>query len=166
MTEPTVRAWRPCSNCKKPIPLGARYWVCSVSTCNRERTGLVFCSVDCWDAHVPLLRHKDAWSEERTAPSEPRQVLLGPASAKAPATARDRSPSSGADARLQPAPDDEILVVVSKVKAYIRARSGLSTSDAAMAVLSDHVRALCDAAIRSAWQHERKTVLDRDLPRS
>jgi len=34
--------WRPCSACKQPIALGTPYYVCSVSTCNRKRTGLVF----------------------------------------------------------------------------------------------------------------------------
>ncbi len=26
------------------------YWVCNVSTCNRPRTALAFCSVNGWDA--------------------------------------------------------------------------------------------------------------------
>ncbi|MBM4370802.1 MAG: hypothetical protein FJ098_04065 [Deltaproteobacteria bacterium] len=61
-------AWKRCSTCRNPIPPGARYWVCSVSTCNRKRTGLFFCSPPCWDAHVPLMNHRDAWAEERRAP--------------------------------------------------------------------------------------------------
>ena len=32
-------------------------------------------------------------------------------------------------------------------------------------VLSEHVRALCDDSIRAAGRDERKTVLDRDVPR-
>ena len=64
-----------------------------------------------------------------------------------------------------PASDDDILVVVSKVKKYIRDRSGMNTSDSVADVLSDHVRALCDLAIRAAAADGRKTVLDRDLPR-
>lgn len=61
--------WRPCSSCKRPIARGAVYWVCNVSTCNRKRTGLVFCSVECWDSHVPMMRHKESWAEERRAPT-------------------------------------------------------------------------------------------------
>jgi hypothetical protein len=61
--------WKKCTTCKKPILFRQVYWVCNVSTCNRKRTGLTFCSVDCWDAHVPVLRHKDSWAEERSAPS-------------------------------------------------------------------------------------------------
>jgi hypothetical protein len=61
--------WRECSICKKPIAYRANYQVCSVSTCNRKRTGLVFCSVDCWDAHLPDARHREAWAVEETAPA-------------------------------------------------------------------------------------------------
>jgi len=72
-------------------------------------------------------------------------------------------PASTAHAPLAPPPPDEILVVASKVKAYINARSGLNTSAGVMEALSDKIRVLCDLAIRSAQQHERKTVLDRDV---
>ena len=68
--------WKRCSNCKKELPFAATYWACNVSTCNRPRTALVFCSVPCWDAHVPTLRHRDAWAEERT----PRPRRTGAAS--------------------------------------------------------------------------------------
>ncbi|OFZ20978.1 MAG: hypothetical protein A2X94_06490 [Bdellovibrionales bacterium GWB1_55_8] len=61
--------WRRCSSCKKPIRYGQLYWVCNVSTCNRKRTGLVFCEVSCWDAHVPLMNHRESWAEERKAPT-------------------------------------------------------------------------------------------------
>src|SRR5262245_31713063 len=61
--------FRLCSSCKKPLAFDARYYRCSVSTCNRPRTELTFCSVTCFDAHVPVVRHRDAWAEEATAPS-------------------------------------------------------------------------------------------------
>lgn len=61
--------WKRCSSCKKPIVFRSKYWVCNVSTCNRKRTGLSFCSVSCWDAHVPLMNHRDSWAEERKAPT-------------------------------------------------------------------------------------------------
>ena len=56
----------------------------------------------------------------------------------------------------------EVMVIASKVKAYIKA-SGLNTSAAVMSVLTDKVRALCDEAISSARNDGRKTVLDRDF---
>jgi histone H3/H4 len=55
------------------------------------------------------------------------------------------------------------LVVVSKVKGYIRAYSGMNTSDNVTRVLSDHLRELCRAATNHARDDERKTVLDRDF---
>lgn len=61
--------WKRCSSCKKPIPFQVLYWVCNVSTCNRKRTALQFCSVNCWDAHLAVVRHRETWAEERTSPS-------------------------------------------------------------------------------------------------
>lgn len=62
--------WKKCSSCKKPINYGALYWACNVSTCNRKRTALIFCNVSCWDAHLGLVRHRESWAEERTAPTK------------------------------------------------------------------------------------------------
>jgi hypothetical protein len=56
-----------CSACKKAIPMGARYYRCSVSTCNSGRMKLSFCSVRCWDVHLPEARHRDAGAIEEIA---------------------------------------------------------------------------------------------------
>lgn len=61
--------WKKCNSCKKAIPFRQTYYTCNVSTCNRKRTGLVFCEVSCWDAHVPLMNHRESWAEEHIAPS-------------------------------------------------------------------------------------------------
>jgi len=58
-----------------------------------------------------------------------------------------------------------MLIVVSKMKKYIKDRSGMNTSDAVADALGDHVRLICDDAIRTAAADGRKTVLDRDVPR-
>jgi hypothetical protein len=173
--------WMLCSACRKPIPFGATHWVCSVSTCNRDRTRLVFCSVACWDSHLSTLRHRDAWAVEAQAPSrgetarvvrdEPR---LAPAAASRPPAAPAASPPrpaaasvtahAGGPALSNSYDHDEVLVVVSKVKKYIRDRSGMNTSDAVAEALGAHVRKVCDDAIRNALRDGRKTVLDRDVP--
>lgn len=57
----------------------------------------------------------------------------------------------------------EVLVVVSKLKNYIRDASGMNTSGAVADVLSDIVRKLCNDAIESAKNDGRKTVMDRDF---
>jgi hypothetical protein len=75
--DPTT--WVRCNSCKKPIAYRAEYWVCNVSTCNRVRTGLKFCTVSCWDAHLPLVNHRESWAEERKAPTleEWQKILSG-----------------------------------------------------------------------------------------
>ncbi len=181
MTEPT--AWKHCSTCRTDIHFGQSYYECSVSTCNRKRTALYFCSLPCWEAHLPMMRHRDAWAVEARAPerdawereqqaeTEVEPVHQAPAAAPVEAPRR-RVVGVGAPSADPPAvglrDDDlprDVLVVVSKLKHYIRARSGMNTSDGVTGVLSDHVRRLCDYAIRSAGQDGRKTVLDRDFPR-
>ena len=223
--------WLKCSACRKDIGFQAIHWVCSVSTCNRSRTRLVFCSVPCWDSHVATLRHRDSWAVEARSPSRaqwqaeqaqaepapavaPRPVTAAPpvvrsaapAAPAAPPSAPVASPapvasSSAASAgpaasaassalaaeaarrRIIATPEPaassastssltltedverEVLVVVSKMKKYIRDRSGMNCSDAVADALSEHLRALCDQAIRTASADGRKTVLDRDVAR-
>ena len=73
---PDETTWKKCSSCKKSIGFRALYWVCNVSTCNRKRTGLAFCTVSCWDAHQPMMNHRESWAEERTAPSPEEWKLI------------------------------------------------------------------------------------------
>jgi hypothetical protein len=236
-----AETWLKCSACRSDLAFGSKYFQCSVSTCNRARMRLVFCSVPCWDSHVATLRHRDAWAEDKIAPSkaawereladqppEPvargisvagpvargisvagppaptmsRQATAAPvvrhaaaatpdrpppappaAAAPPPASAPPPPPAAAAPPRRivgEPAPapvpagpgpalhdvvDRDMMIVVSKLKKYIKDRSGMNCSDAVADVLSDHVRALCDESIRAAGRDERKTVLDRDVPR-
>lgn len=60
--------------------------------------------------------------------------------------------------------DKEVLVVVSKLKNYIRAASGMNTSGNLAPALSQIIRSICDQAIEAAKNDGRKTVMDRDLP--
>ncbi len=244
--------WKKCTECRKDIAFGATYWQCSVSTCNRSRMPLVFCSVICWDSHLSTVRHRDAGAIEAKAPSQetwqreqasqppepatpsavpPRSnsapAVISRPSSSAHSAMPSRSPSSfETEGRRQgptpdsvqairartddtrphaappppaaqtatpsppvrrvieaaPAPaqasssasggphladvvDRDMLVVISKLKKYIKDRSGMNCSDAVAEVLSDHLRALADDSIRTAARDERKTVLDRDVPR-
>lgn len=63
----------------------------------------------------------------------------------------------------QEASGGEVLVVASKLKTYIREKSGMNTSAAVLDALSAKVRALCDQAIDNAKREGRKTVMDRDF---
>lgn len=153
-------AWKRCSVCKKPIALGALYWTCSVSTCNRKRTALRFCSVSCWDAHLPFANHREAWAEEQTAP----RTLEAEAPADAPRGRRRIVPTTSPAAPRSQGPPREVLIVASRLKDYVRARSGYNTSDRVLEPLSDLVRRVVDEAIANARREGRMTVLDRDVP--
>ncbi len=166
--------WKTCTSCRNAINFGATYWVCSVSTCNRKRLGLFFCSVACWDAHMPGARHREAWAVEKSAPSQAEWARDTPSEAEAaPARSTVVASTAGkpvrrtvANATSHGSDDDlpkEVLVVVSKLKNYIKAKGDMKTSETVIPVLSQELRRICDRAIRIAGQNERKTVLDRDV---
>ncbi len=58
----------------------------------------------------------------------------------------------------------ETLVVVSKVKKYVKDKAQMSTSAAVMDELTKKVEMLLDKAIENAKNDGRKTVMDRDIP--
>lgn len=57
----------------------------------------------------------------------------------------------------------ETLVVISKLKKYIRSISGMNTAGGVAPALSDIIRHMCDEAIEKAKSDGRKTVMDRDF---
>lgn len=57
----------------------------------------------------------------------------------------------------------EVLVVASKIKAYIRSKSDVNVSAGVFDVLSDRIREMCDRAVENAIRDGRKTVKDRDI---
>lgn len=59
--------------------------------------------------------------------------------------------------------EKEILVVVSKLKTYIRSAAGMNMAGNVAPALSDAIRRLCDQAIAKARSDGRKTVMDRDF---
>src|ERR1700733_6957043 len=129
--------------------------------------GYVFCTVSCWDSHVADARHRDAWAVEARAPSKDawqRELAASPPepapapnpAAPAPVVRRVIADAPSApvvapsNVALNDIVDRDILIVVSKLKKYIKDRSGMNCSDAVAEVLSDHVRALADESIRTA----------------
>jgi len=154
-----VTPWRRCSACKKPIALGAVYWACNVSTCNQKRTALVFCTLSCWEVHLPGANHREAWAVERRAPTTPE-----PGARPGPDLRGTRRIVASAPAKKPDAMPLEVLIVASRLKDYVRARSGYNTSDRVLEPLSEIVRRAVDQAIESARREGRMTVLDRDVP--
>jgi histone H3/H4 len=153
---PGSKFWRKCSSCKKNIDLDTKYYICSVSTCNGLRTGYVFCSVACFERHLPGARHKQAGAIEKVSPRAPARILIQTSTPGA-LKAHSFSPPT-----KTPIPR-EVLIIASRLKDYIAARSEYNTSSSVMDVLSDYVRVLCDRAIDNARAEGRKTVLDRDF---
>lgn len=172
--------WKRCSTCRGPIDFSSTYYVCSVSTCNRKRTTYRFCTVECWEEHLPLMRHREAWAVEETAPTQEAWQAESEGGGKArprPTTevgavdSRAAKRDGGSPRRRirvgsapKPAAEPgEVLVVVSRFKSYVRERFGVNTSDAVMDVLSNHLRSLCHRAVENARADGRKTIMDRDF---
>jgi hypothetical protein len=100
-----------------------------------------------------MMRHRDAWAEENRAPS---QAAWQQEQKEAMENNENNNETAAAS-------EGEVLVVVSKVKKYIKDRAGMNTSDSVAAVLSNRLRQLCDQAIEEAKNSGRKTVMDRDV---
>jgi len=150
-----VTYWRKCGTCKKEIKYNTIYQACSVSTCARN----AFCSVDCWDAHSPIMNHKNAWAQEERSPAKAEEVkeapvrrIVVPQASSMSATPTPSSPM-----------EQEILIVASKLKQYVKDKYDLNTSAGVMEALSRDVRRLTDRAVEKARAEGRKTLMDRDF---
>jgi hypothetical protein len=186
--------WKTCSSCKKAIGFKQKYFECSVSTCQGKRTGYVFCSLPCWECHLPGAKHRDAGAIEKNSPSQAEWQIELAHSSKSTHPSLDSvvpSPATSAiggggalDAKNPVAPPQrrivgqstsvqavaaksaihsEVLVVVSKMKTYIKEIADMNTSGEVADVLSDLIREACDEAISKARADGRKTVMGRDF---
>lgn len=142
--------WRRCDVCKSDIKYGQKIQKCGVSSCRK----FVFCSVDCWSEHDSVFGHKSAYAEEAQAPKSESEV------------GRRRIVQTSSNANSIRAGKDipqDILIVASKLKSYIKAKHDLNTSANVMEKLSQLVRNLCDDAVDNARAEGRKTLMDRDF---
>jgi histone H3/H4 len=97
------------------------------------------------------MNHKSSWAEENRAPKKgkneneaPRRIII-------------------ANKTSSPELEQDILIVASKLKAYIKEKHDMNTSANVMEILSQHVRRLSDIACEKAQREGRKTVMDRDF---
>jgi histone H3/H4 len=157
----TQNFWKKCSSCKKPISLNSKYYECSVSTCTGDRTGYVFCSIPCFEVHLPGARHRSAGAVEKTAPAiasagaeAPKKILVQSSAMSNSVTSPQTKKSSM---------ENEVLVVVSKMKQYIKDVSEMNTSEDVNQVISQMIRNHLDRAIEQARREGRKTVMARDF---
>lgn len=147
--------WRKCGSCKKEIAYNSIYQMCNVSTCRK----LAFCSVDCWNLHNPVMNHKSSWAEENRAPKKEEKTLeshdLGHVPRRILIQSKNPTNHESNDS-------EEILIVASKLKQYIKDKYDMNTAGNVMEALSRSVRALTDLAVLKARSEGRKTVMDRD----
>ena len=161
--------WRKCTVCKNEIGFSTKYFMCSISGCSKKRAPVQFCSVSCWSTHNEIYNHKSAWAEEEMAPSKAKWEEMNSTRALSDGPRRrivKSSPKieSNSDVSgLDSASTEEILVVVSKLKNYIKERSGMNTSADVMPVLSNLLREKAEGAIMKARRDGRKTVMGRDF---
>lgn len=137
--------WRKCGACKKEINLATKYYQCSISSCKK----FAYCSVDCCGQHQTVMNHKNSWAEENISPSS-----------------NDTGPSRRlitSKKSINSANTEDILIVASKLKKYIKDKHDINTAANVMPKLSTLVRHLCDEAISNARQEGRKTLMDRDF---
>ena len=90
------------------------------------------------------------------------RTLLALAAAAAAGQRRLVRPAQSAP--TAPPVPTEVLIVASRLRDYVRAKSGYNTSARVLEPLSEIVRRICDQAIENARRDGRMTVLDRDVP--
>jgi hypothetical protein len=109
------------------------------------------------------MKHRDAYPEDGRSPTLEEYLRSNPdADHDQPRRIIVAQPSSTAADAAGDIPHD-ILIVASKLKDYVRVKSGLYTSQNVLGKLSDIVRRHVDSAIANAQNDGRKTVMDRDF---
>lgn len=58
---------------------------------------------------------------------------------------------------------EEVLVVASKIKKFVKDKSGFSTSSQVFDQLTNRIYMSCKASAEEAQKNKRKTVMDRDF---
>jgi len=168
-----MKIYRKCSVCKKEIYQGHKFQECELSSCKKHG----FCSVNCWNMHNEVLNHRQAGAIEMVAPhythsslqdsvQDSTQDNVGSTNAKVTmprkilVTAKSVVPT---ETNMESRGEDEILIVASKLKDYIKSKFDLNTSQQVLNVLSDEVRRSVDRAAVRAKSEGRKTLMDRDF---
>jgi predicted lactoylglutathione lyase len=106
------------------------------------------------------MNHKSSWAEENRSPRKeeykveadndaPRRILVNTRPADSSATGS--------------ANEEEVLIVASKLKQYVKDKHDMNTSANVMEALSNIVRRHTDRAIAKARSEGRKTLMDRDF---
>ena len=154
--------WRKCIVCKKEINYSTKYYKCSIPSCDKKRSPAQFCSVDCWDVHRSIMGHKSAGADEYHSPSKGEAEIAESKSGKVRIVKSPNINSINTSVNNLNVPR-EILVVVSKYKAFVKAAGDLNTSGDVADVLSDILREKTLDAIQKAKRDGRKTLMGKDF---
>lgn len=156
MNEADQSFWRKCGSCKKEINYNSTYQVCGQTACQK----FAYCSIDCWSLHNSVMNHKNGWSEDRQAPKKENEGVRRIITPQKTTPSQSHSQSDQAQNKIL---EQEILIVASKLKQYVKDKHDLNTSADVMEILSQKVRKLTDQASQKAKSEGRKTLLDRDF---
>jgi hypothetical protein len=152
--------WRKCIVCKKDIHFLTKYYKCSVSSCDKKRSPAQFCTVDCWDVHRSIMSHKSAGADEYQSPSKSKWIEE---QASEPKIRIVKAQNLNEVSVAGDFNEEDVLVVVSKLKAYVKDSSGMNTSADVMSELSSIIRQVCNDAVKKANHAGRKTLMARDF---
>lgn len=103
------------------------------------------------------MNHKSSWAEENRSPKKENYRPEGDENAPRRIIVNSPRPEAGGTAN-----EEDILIVASKLKQYIKDKHDMNTSANVMEILSKIVRRHTDDAAAKARSEGRKTVMDRD----
>jgi len=98
------------------------------------------------------MNHKNSWAEERVSPRQKDALEASEAPRRVIITTKAVMKES-----------QEVLIVASKLKQYIKDKFDMNTSASVMDVLSNNVRRMTDRAAERAQSEGRKTIMDKDF---
>ena len=152
--------WRKCIVCKNEINFSTKYYKCSVSSCDKKRAPAQFCSVECWDVHRAIMSHKSAGADEYHSPTKQEWMAQQANEPKVRIVKTNSEAVASVNGNIN---TTDTLVVVSKLKSFVKDATGLNTSADVMPVLSDLLREACKQAAQNARRDGRKTLMARDF---
>ena len=127
--------------------------------------------MECWDRHIPVERHRsdNISAIVKRAPNRPdvdiKQAPKTEPKRRVVVTAQNSAPKPTGMGSAATSVDGEVLVVASKIKKYISEVSGMNTSASTLDELTERLKEICRHSIENARKAERKTVMDRDVPK-
>jgi hypothetical protein len=106
------------------------------------------------------MNHKSSWAEENRSPRKEEYRAENDSDAPRRIMINSRATESFGNHQAN---EEDILIVASKLKQYVKDRYDMNTSANVMEALSRIVRRQTDRAIDKARSEGRKTLMDRDF---